>query len=808
MSNIKINSENLVGGISQSPVSTRPTNKVSDMVNCIPSNTKGLIKRPGTEHIYPTQGTPGSPTTAPSIAKYHFINRTSTERYLVEITPSSVRVLDASDGSEITVTESDTFTTYLASMTGPEDIEVITVGDTTIVVNKKETVGTTGTTPATTTSAQGGAYVSVGGPKQKYSITLTLNGTPYGPYVCETWDGNAASGAEISSIQTLAIAEKLKTEIDLGAHGITTTRVGSVLSFRVPTPASDTLSIHAEDGLGDTSLIVFTETVPRINGYLPEVFVNNFIIKIVGDAELEGDDYYAKFVAEDGSFSKGYWEECAASAVSLGLDASTMPRSLVGDSGGFTYNTISWENRLVGDEGEKSNPDPSFVGRELDGAFFFKDRLGFFSGPNIIMSEQGEYYSFFNTTLLTLLDSDPIDVETNHTKITNFKEAQPLFDDMVFFTDRSQFVLRGATILSPRTVQLLPITDYEYNPKAKPISTGQTILFPFKKGQHSGIRELFRVSEENDIYQGVENTTDVPDLIPGEVDLVALTTLENMFVCRTNTSGEENILWTYSYQYREGQKVQGAWGRWDFNDGKPQHFEFIDNDLYIVMRRGNYNFIEYIPVSTGLSDTNSAFKAHLDRRITDSDCSSITYDSFYDKTTYVLNLSWINDPNVNAIVVNSDDMTIYQTISNAAAEIEVRGNTVGEPVYIGQTFTQSVELAPPIVRLQHNKGIQGEYAPPQIVRYADLVLSQSRYCTANVLVDNRPSYSYTYSGLLADETNTSIDSVLVDDKNFRIPVQGKAPDTTITLENSTPYPCNFISAYYLVNYRRRGKLAQ
>ena len=808
MGNIKTNSETLIGGISQSPVSVRPTNKVSDMVNCIPSNTKGLIKRPGTEHIYVTAGTAGSPTTAPAIAKYHFINRTSTERYLVEVTPSSVRVLDASDGTEITTTESDTFTTYLASMTSEQDIELITIGDTTLIINKKETIATTGTTPASTTNSQGGIYVSVGAPKQKYSVTLTLNGTAYGPYVCETWDGNTATGAEISSIQTIAIAAKLKTEIDAGAHGITTTRVGSVLSFEVPTPATDTFSIHVEDGLGDTSLIAFTETVPRINGYLPEVFQDGFIIKIVGDAELEGDDYYAKFVAEDGGFSKGYWEECAAPGIALGLDASTMPRSLVGDSGGFTYDVITWEDRLVGDAGEKSNPDPSFVGRELDGAFFFKDRLGFFTGPNIIMSEQGEYYSFFNTTLLTLLDSDPIDVETNHTKITNFKAAQPLFDDMVFFTDRSQFILRGATILSPRTVQLLPITDYEYDPLAKPISTGQTILFPFIKGQHTGVRELFRVSEENDIYQAVETTTDVPDLIPGRIDLVALTTLENMLVCRTNTVGEENILWTYSYQYKEGQKVQGAWGRWDFNDGEPQHFEFIDNDLFIVMRRGDYNFIEYLPVATGLSDTNSTFKAHLDRRITDADCSSITYSSFYDKTTYVLNLSWINDPSVNAVVVNSDTMIEYQTQSATAAEIEVRGDTTGESVYIGQTYTQSVELAPPIVRLQHNKGLQGEYAPPQIVRYVDLVLSQTRYCGADVDVDNRPSYSYEYAGLLADETNTSIDSVLVDDKNFRIPVQGKAADTTITLENSTPYPCNFISAYYLINYRTRGRLAQ
>lgn len=808
MGNIKTNSESLVGGISQSPVSVRPTNKVSDMVNCIPSNVKGLIKRPGTQHIYVTDGTPGSPTTAPAIAKYHFINRTSTERYLVEITPSSVRVLNADDGVEIAVTESDTFATYLASMTSSDDIEVLTVGDTTLIINKKETIATTGTTPASTTSAQGGAYVSVGGPKQKYSITLTLNGTAYGPYVCETWDGNSATGAEISSIQTIAIAQKLKTEIDGGAHGITTTRTGSVLSFEVPTPASDTLSIQTEDGFGDTALIGFTETVPRINGYLPETFVDGFIIKVVGDAELEGDDYYVKFVAGNGGESNGYWEECAAPSVSLGLDSSTMPRSLVGDGTGFTYDAITWENRLVGDEGDKSNPDPSFVGRELDGAFFFKDRLGFFSGPNIVMSEQGEYYSFFNTTLLTLLDSDPIDIETNHTKITNFKAAQPLFDDMVFFTDRSQFVLRGAEILSPRTVQLLPVTDYEYDPLAKPISTGQTILFPFRKGQHTGVRELFRISEENDIYQAAETTQDVPDLIPNRIDLVALTTLENMFVCRTNTAGEENILWTYSYQYREGAKVQGAWGKWDFNDGKPQHFEFIDNNLYIVMRRGDYNFIEYLPVATGLSDTNSTFKAHLDRRITDADCSSITYDSFVDRTTYVLNLSWIDDPSVNAVVINSDSMILYETASNTYAEIQVRGDTTGESVYIGQTYNQSLELAPPIVRLQHNKGIQGEYAPPQIVRYIDIVLSQTRYCGADVEIDNRPSYSYEYTGLLADETNTSLDSVLVDDKNFRIPIQGKATDTKVVLENATPYPCNIVSAYYLINYRTRGTLAQ
>jgi hypothetical protein len=53
----------------------------------------------------------------------------------------------------------------------------------------------------------------------------------------------------------------------------------------------------------------------------------------------------------------------------------------------FSVSNITWSGRTKGDT--LSSPDPSFVGRTLNDIFFHKNRLGFLSGENVVLSEIG-----------------------------------------------------------------------------------------------------------------------------------------------------------------------------------------------------------------------------------------------------------------------------------------------------------------------------------------------------------------------------------------------------------------------------------
>jgi len=122
--------------------------------------------------------------------------------------------------------------------------------------------------------------------------------------------------------------------------------------------------------------------------------------------------------------------------------------------------------RKAGDD--ITNPFPSFVNQTINDIFFFKNRLGFLTNNAVIFSEADAYFNFFRTTTQQLLDSAPIDVGLSHTKVAVLQHAIPFQEKLMLFSKQSQFVLRGADILSPKTVAISPVTEYDISDSINP----------------------------------------------------------------------------------------------------------------------------------------------------------------------------------------------------------------------------------------------------------------------------------------------------------------------------------------------------
>ena len=82
----------------------------------------------------------------------------------------------------------------------------------------------------------------------------------------------------------------------------------------------------------------------------------------------------------------------------------------------FTFEALTWGDRLVGDDLTKAHP--SFVGKTLKKAFFHDDRLGFLSEDNVILSRAKEPYEFYAVSARTHTMGDPIDVNCASTRPT------------------------------------------------------------------------------------------------------------------------------------------------------------------------------------------------------------------------------------------------------------------------------------------------------------------------------------------------------------------------------------------------------
>src|SRR5690606_35867416 len=201
-------------------------------------------------------------------------------------------------------------------------------------------------------------------------------------------------------------------------------------------------------------------------------------------------------------FGEGLWRETVAPGITYEIDKATLPHVLLRQAdgnwrwtpldghsyilSGTTYTVPEWGDRVAGDG--LSNADPSFVGETIRSLFFFKNRLGVLSREKITLSEVGEFFNFYRTTVVDILDSERIDVGAPHTKITELNHAVPMSEQLLLFSEHSQFVLRGDGPLTPTSVTIAPVSEYESLEGTPPVTLGESIMVPARRGSFSLLR--------------------------------------------------------------------------------------------------------------------------------------------------------------------------------------------------------------------------------------------------------------------------------------------------------------------------------
>ena len=141
-------------GMSEQPDQLKFPGQVTEVTNAIPDLTKGLFKRPGAKRI----GTDALSSVQSGGSWFHYFRDETEGSYIGQVAADGqVRVWRCSDGTLMTTaygTGGQTaITNYLATST-PENLQFLTINDTTFVTNRDTTnsntlVGTTGTTDAT-----------------------------------------------------------------------------------------------------------------------------------------------------------------------------------------------------------------------------------------------------------------------------------------------------------------------------------------------------------------------------------------------------------------------------------------------------------------------------------------------------------------------------------------------------------------------------------------------------------------------------------------------------------------------------------
>ena len=509
----------LLRGISQSSDSTKQADHADIQDNADSNPVIGLVKRSGLRYI--------TGLSSSSLGNVHIqtINRDPTEQYVVIFSNGNVKVYDLA-GNEKTVNKPDG-TAYLNTSDPRSVIKTVTIADFTFVVN-------TSITAAMDATASGGT-----GTKAIVFINQATSKTTYSVTV----DGNTVTDDTTGDdpLSTDTVATNLKNSLDSALTGFTIARNGPVLYIRKNDDSN--FSIDGTDTQGDTKMTIVKDTVQRFTD-LPTVSPDGYVVEVKGDEDSNFDNYYVKFVTNNGgAFEEGQWEETIAPGITFKFDYATMPHVLVRQADGnfrfakvdgdtYTISSVDytlpkWGERTVGDL--VSAPNPSFIGRTINNVFFFRNRLGFLAGDNVILSSVSEFFNFFPETVISVIDSEPIDVAASHTKVAILKHAVTMGEQLILFSEQTQFVLASsADNLTPKTANVIVATEFESSDDAQPVGSGTSIYFLTKKGSFAGIREY--ITQGDEIRDAANITIHVPKLIPSNVFKMAVSNNQDVLV--------------------------------------------------------------------------------------------------------------------------------------------------------------------------------------------------------------------------------------------------------------------------------------
>lgn len=387
---------NLVGGVSTLAEAHRQPNQTKSQTNAEPSIIEGLRKRAKTTFK-------GAFATNPSSAKFHSIFQDGVEEYVLAATTDSVQAMDAQTGDNLgvykltrntggsitggtPVTPTDLAYLNNASPSGTspfttpdpvKDFEFLTLGDTTLILNRKVFTDehvVSGTTPDTL--FWGYVFLKqLASPSssQPSKLTIEFQRSDYAGQLTEATvvvpqapvPYNTQYDLDKQHVRPDLMLSMLRKRIEGGssypvlfddmyfpgddgqdipttnesfAYDSTNSQTWPVMDTYVLPLAIDGSNhgiaenidnLKAHYSNGEAFVSAFTDKVSYIDD-LPTVCHNGKTVRVTGNPASDQDDYYVTFRTTEGFFGKGVWEETAYFPYNkVGPDPAKMPHLLI-----------------------------------------------------------------------------------------------------------------------------------------------------------------------------------------------------------------------------------------------------------------------------------------------------------------------------------------------------------------------------------------------------------------------------------------------------------------------------------------------
>ena len=590
---------------------------------------------------------------------------------------------------------------------------------------------------------------------------------------------------------------------------------------------------------------------------LPAMNKQGYVAQIANTADLETDDYYVKFVADNGVSGAGSYEETvrphnfagtsADEEMKAGFNPATMPHALINNRDGtFTFakldlafgtaqgNQNYWKDRDVGDN--ESNPFPTILGKEITEMFFHRNRLGLIADEQIVMSKPGQYFDLFIVSAIAASDDNAIDITVSDIKPAFINHTLPIQKGVMMFSDNGQFLLfTESDIFSPKTVRLKKIASYECDASIQPVDLGTSVLFTSNVAAYARAFEATVVDDDTP-PKITEQTRVVPEFLPKDI-----TKSTNSASIGITTYGKKGDSAVYHYKYYDtgNTREQSAWYSWTLT-GTMQHMLYTGGSFFTVtLHDGTYKLCrhEYVAdadntrayVLGGTSSdvgsrlkTARQFEAHLDNMtIATNVAGSAQTTTAPEKTVLTIPYTPANTTDLFIVCLSGNDSDGNSVAGTVRAVDAVGTNSVtinninlhnSAKVAVGYKYTSIIELPTYYINLGNNaydtdgdlriSGINFEMGvggPMEFHLTSPFTYIDSSGNTTKDIDD----YVQFESGILS---NSSVFDKPPADlaKSVRVPVQRKNEKYTLQIQIPDPFSTALISASWdgIYNPRR------
>ena len=543
--------------------------------------------------------------------------------------------------------------------------------------------------------------------------------------------------------------------------------------------------------LEDDIMRVFQKSVNDVSR-LPAQCRHGYIVKVSNARISDEDDYYLRFEGENDLDGSGSWVECAKPGITKTL--TNMPLVIQRTATTtFTVKQFTYAERGVGDE--VTNPMPSFVGKRINKVVFFRNRLAFLAGENVVLCRPGTLGQpdFFAESALAVGAADAIDIACASTFPSDIFDAIEVNSGLLVFSTNQQFLLSSdAEILNPETAKLRSVATYNYNKAISPISLGVTVAYVDNSGKFSRFNEMANVRREGEPAV-VEPSKIVPTLLAKDIDLLT-NSRENSMVLFGKTNSD--TVFGFRYFNVAEKRQQQAWFKWKFNN--PLLYHFIINDDYFFLDTDN--FLQTLSLvqdddDISLDQDGVNYLLHLDNYTT---VTGGSYNASTNLTTFTGQSTWIPDvttPNGSLVVIDKDSSTArigryaFATLTGNSPndDFTLPGDWSTGTFNIGYLYDYQVDF-PTIYPTQ----VQGDKSNSDV--NGMLVLHRLRvhfgkiglYETTLTRV-GKDTYTEVYESTDLDEYEAS-DAPFVEEVIRTVPVYEKNTNVDIRVKSTHPAP--------------------